>query len=116
MTDRETRIREHAWRRILAGEDDTESTFHRPTTDEQRDNIRREALRTAHLQALGAGLTRPEIDAAELDIRRRHLTNDASEHLLDVGRRYLAALQNDGPNGPPPGAEDYRRCDGTELR
>ncbi|MCZ0732322.1 hypothetical protein [Mycolicibacterium iranicum] len=91
MTDYwQRRLLTHAWRRIVAAEDDTRPTACRTNTDAEGDTIRREALNTITLRAIGDGFTANELDRAELALRRAHATTDTRDHLLDAGRLFLA--------------------------
>lgn len=89
-SDRARRLLTHAWRKIVAAEDDTQPTAYRINTDAENDAIRREALNTITLRAIGDGFTANELDRAELALRRAHTTTDARDHLLDCGRHFLA--------------------------
>lgn len=104
-------VRALAWRRILAAIDDTHPRAHPKTADlataTERHAARVTAQRAVRYDQLNAGVSDAELDAEELDIYRRYAV-DGYEHMRDVGRRYLAGLQDAGPDGPPPGAEDYR--------
>jgi hypothetical protein len=105
---RVTLAREYALRRIAAYSDDTQATYPRPTTDAEAAGIRARAVLDVERGAQYASLTLPELDAAELEIRRVYLTGSERKYLLAVARQHLTLLQTPEPYGASPDAERYR--------
>ncbi|BBY76993.1 hypothetical protein MPRF_38920 [Mycolicibacterium parafortuitum] len=107
--------REFAFRCVTAQHDETQPIAFRPTTVDERDAIRDQAVTAVYRDALAAGLTLADVDAAELEIRRIYLNRSGCDYLLAIARQHLTLLQLDEPDGPGQDAEDHRADDGTPL-